>query len=155
MKSFAIRFVKRLVASSQDHHTADFKRTDETLIVRRGQPFRASITLERAFSPTDTISLDLRLKGQKVSLTNGSHVIATNKTHSGWQLTLSNIDGKKVDIQVHSPPSAIVGRYEERQKIIVIIIIFFIIIIIIIIIVIQCSFPASITVERVAQWQCT
>ena len=103
------------------HHTDEFSRNDKALVIRRGQPFKFAVTLERPFNDSDTIKLDLRLANQKTALTDGSHIIADNsQVTTGWHIRVNAIDGKRVECSVYSPATAIIGRYEvwvENNKI--------------------------------------
>ncbi|XP_048218757.1 protein-glutamine gamma-glutamyltransferase K [Perognathus longimembris pacificus] len=95
----------------REHHTDEFE-YDE-LIVRRGQPFRAVLFLNREFESSDRVALEL-LIGNSPEVGKGTHVIIpVGKGGSGgWKAQVARSSGHSLELRVHTSPSAIIGKFQ-------------------------------------------
>ena len=86
--------------------------------MRRGQPFKFTVRLNRPFDPsTDKIKLQLRF-GSNPDLMLGTEVIAetiprnmTGTWTPSWYLEVEE-NGKSPIVTAHSPADALIGRYK-------------------------------------------
>ena len=71
------------------HRTEFYKRSDNSLVVRRGQPIRFTARLNRPFdAETDKISLNSQF-GPDPQASNGTFIIVKERENqSGWYLTI-------------------------------------------------------------------
>uniref|UniRef100_A0A5F9DBT8 Protein-glutamine gamma-glutamyltransferase K n=1 Tax=Oryctolagus cuniculus TaxID=9986 RepID=A0A5F9DBT8_RABIT len=95
----------------REHHTDEFEY--EELIVRRGQPFHLVLFLSRPYESSDRIALELQI-GNNPEVGKGTHVIIpVGKGNSGgWKAQVTKASGQTLNLRVHSPASAIIGKFQ-------------------------------------------
>ncbi|CAG5098814.1 Oidioi.mRNA.OKI2018_I69.XSR.g15999.t3.cds [Oikopleura dioica] len=97
------------------HHTGEYVRKDNSMVVRRGEPVIFTAKLNRDFDQEkDVIKIDLRY-GENPSLTDGSHIIVSKvdgPPSYDWGLEFLSVDGGNVEMALHSPANAFIGRYK-------------------------------------------
>uniref|UniRef100_A0A8C1C608 Protein-glutamine gamma-glutamyltransferase K n=1 Tax=Cyprinus carpio carpio TaxID=630221 RepID=A0A8C1C608_CYPCA len=97
----------------QEHHTHRF--LDDHLIVRRGQRFNMWVDLCRPFNPScDKLHLELKL-GHIPSIRDGTYVIVPiveEFKRDCWGAKIIERSQNRIQLCVHSVPTACVGRYQ-------------------------------------------
>uniref|UniRef100_A0A8C1BF65 Protein-glutamine gamma-glutamyltransferase K n=1 Tax=Cyprinus carpio carpio TaxID=630221 RepID=A0A8C1BF65_CYPCA len=97
----------------QEHHTHRF--LDDHLIVRRGQCFNMWVDLCRPFNPScDKLHLELKL-GHIPSIRDGTYVIVPiveEFKRDCWGAKIIERSQNRIQLCVHSVPTACVGRYQ-------------------------------------------
>ncbi|CAH2294402.1 -glutamine gamma-glutamyltransferase K [Pelobates cultripes] len=91
----------------QSHHTDQYEYED--LIVRRGKPFKISITFKRSFNiKSDQIAVILQMaNGQPITLP-----LIKEFDEGGWGCQVSDVSGQKVMLWVNTSAQAPVGKYQ-------------------------------------------
>ena len=96
-----------------EHHTDEYVRTDNSLVVRRGQPFKFTARLNRPFaSAIDVLKIYLKF-GPNPTPSNGTAITIEEQSEEiGWYLTIDSVSGNDVTCSITSPPDALIGRYK-------------------------------------------
>ncbi|XP_054938096.1 protein-glutamine gamma-glutamyltransferase K isoform X2 [Physeter macrocephalus] len=94
----------------QEHHTDEFEYKE--LIIRRGQPFHMVLFLSRPYESSDHVTLELFI-GNNPEVGKGTHVIIPvgQGASRGWKAQVTNSSGKNLNLQVHTAPNAIIGKF--------------------------------------------
>ncbi|XP_033707143.1 protein-glutamine gamma-glutamyltransferase K [Tursiops truncatus] len=95
----------------QEHHTDEFEYNE--LIIRRGQPFHMVLFLSRPYDSSDRVTLEL-LIGNNPEVGKGTHVIIPvgQGGSGGWNAQVTKSSGKNLNLQVHTSPNAIIGKFQ-------------------------------------------
>ncbi|KAJ8354722.1 hypothetical protein SKAU_G00222890 [Synaphobranchus kaupii] len=99
------------------HHTSDF--LTAALTVRRGQSFKMRLELSRELSPQDQVMIELSV---------GDHPLQAKETlmliplrHDSepgrWGASIAHTNDKQCEVDLRTPPNAIVGKYSLTLKI--------------------------------------
>ncbi|XP_075427317.1 protein-glutamine gamma-glutamyltransferase 5-like [Ascaphus truei] len=107
-------------SNNKDHRSDEI--SHKRLIVRRGQPFKISLTFKsRSYHPnTHQINFTVET-GPKPSVDSGTKTtfsLDRRCTDNGWSASIIYNDAKSVGISISSPPSAVIGRYTLKLQLV-------------------------------------
>ncbi|KAJ8288266.1 hypothetical protein COCON_G00009250 [Conger conger] len=111
----ALDFLKELNGSS--HHTSDF--LTSALTVRRGQSFKICLQLSRELSPQDQLVIQLSVgnRPQQAKDTLVLIPLRRNSEAGRWGGTIIHVSHKQCEVDLRTPPNAVVGKYSLIVKI--------------------------------------
>ncbi|XP_030067813.1 protein-glutamine gamma-glutamyltransferase 6 [Microcaecilia unicolor] len=109
-----LKFDLQLASNKTEHHT-DCYRSSE-LIVRRGQGFRITLTLNRAMEPEDSVMFTAET-GPSYNTKATFPLSKPGKKGGTWQATYESADSKDLDITIFSPTTAVIGYYRLSAQI--------------------------------------
>ncbi|XP_040186219.1 protein-glutamine gamma-glutamyltransferase 6-like [Rana temporaria] len=96
-----------------DHHTSDY--ASKQLIVRRGQAFGITLSLNRALKTGDSVTFDVET-GKSPDVAKGTKAIfslSTNEVSAGkWSAVSNSTDSNILTVRITAPVTAVIGSYQ-------------------------------------------
>ncbi|NXG17956.1 TGM4 glutamyltransferase, partial [Grallaria varia] len=102
--------------NAREHHTDGYN--IKNLVVRRGQPFKVQVSLNRELKAADKLSLRFGI-GENPMKTRGSLMSLKPEREqdiNGWKISMVKKSGKECLLSVTSSPNAPVGKYTLNVK---------------------------------------
>ncbi|KAJ8385678.1 hypothetical protein AAFF_G00183910 [Aldrovandia affinis] len=111
----SLSFLKEL--NAELHHTSDF--LCEALVVRRGQSFRLRLQLSRELQAQDRLLIQLSLGERPLQAkeTLVELLVQRDPEPGRWGATITQTSHNQCEVDLKTPPNAIVGKYSLSVKI--------------------------------------
>ncbi|XP_069507357.1 protein-glutamine gamma-glutamyltransferase E-like [Ambystoma mexicanum] len=105
------------IATNKRHHHTD-KYISNELILRRGQPFKITLTFNRCLQSGENISFTAQTgpNPQESTNTKADFPLSTSDTRSSWRAVRRANSSKLLEINISSPSNAVIGRYRLSFK---------------------------------------
>ncbi|XP_071417458.1 protein-glutamine gamma-glutamyltransferase 4 [Pithys albifrons albifrons] len=114
LKATGVDFLKS--QNTREHHTDGYN--IKNLVVRRGQPFKVQVSLNREVNAADKLSLHFGI-GENPTKIRGSLMSLKperEQDFNGWKIIMVKKAGKECVLSVTSSPNAPVGKYTLNVK---------------------------------------
>ncbi|KFQ25330.1 Protein-glutamine gamma-glutamyltransferase 6, partial [Mesitornis unicolor] len=99
------------------HRTSDYSSTEA--ILRRGQPFSITLTLQTTVQPRDTFTF-IASTGPSPTESQQTQAVfhLSEESASGWRVTQEPSEPEYMNFTICSPANAVIGRYKLRLQIV-------------------------------------